>query len=50
MKTKKNLTLEERQVRFIPLVLAALVAVFYGVIDLQVGGPFLTEQLFGWEY
>lgn len=48
MKTKKSLTREQRQVRYIPLFITILVALIYGIIHINTGGQFFQEALPGW--
>lgn len=50
MKKQNSLTREQRQIRFIPLVVAIITAIIYLFIDLGSADPFVHESLFGWEY
>lgn len=47
MKTK-SLSREQRQVRYIPLFITVVIALVYGIIHINTGGPFLQESLPGW--
>lgn len=47
---KKSLTREQRQIRYIPIVVAVIATIIYVFNHLRLGDPFLHESLFGFEY